>query len=1150
MSTLGKLHASLASATQETTVSLANLNFDFSLLKVEPPAEYRELGVTLSPRRRTAAESGSHHSTARKLASLFQSILPSTPKLVAAYGRRASDISSSNAVNPRGTAKHGAFQDFVGLDGTTIWAAATSGPAAIAVHLLACMLASMWPASEASAIWIELVSERLKEIRTVTESGYATLEDYAAAHLVIEKQQLYEWDASARAWLRAAQESPSVKSRQTKLMLILKNIEIPVSSRPDVYRSVLDAWKLSLETMENVLSGGSYSVQDGAVLVALSAWNLYPDLVILSREEQALIQRDELIPDGAQVTVGLGTKKPIGSDGVYWSLSLRHLRYYGAPVKTVRSIGSDLDRWEYSEFLLVIMGAILGHWHIGKAELEDGLDFICLLSSTTDRLSAKRSPVSRVSNCFRPFSQTANSYRDAKGSARDQKRKLLLLGWRHNEKIIDRSRANSQFGSAIETRLIVELEDQIKYLRSRVANLYPTTGDHFVIQYERNSFCSAVPLDKTGRHCRWTCSSDIGMNAEECVLPLDAKKIKTGSLEISGSTRFPTIFTWADPPPGLGGREHNSPTSGSRQKEGSAKVTAQTVDSSLETGGHRASSAANTQALTPRLTNSSVFNESLDSLEPEPEGPLPSESQQIFSVQDPPGDSEDLQLTASALPQFPPRPYDVTLGRTAMIHEEPPPLNPYYVRLLEDSKHENKCPVKVLEFHLVENCGDCALYRSETIRDNGTPPSTVELQAKPLDQQIEHDYDKEVIQSQGDTDRLIAENAYPVDHGSKPFAGPSLSGRRRKEMSFKRINHLLRTYTIDLSMLFEVCALLEMENTAHESAKPKGNLLDLLRFLTALQLVFEEIPGATISPRCIDARILESRLISSLLINQNQGQSAFSYADSHWRARKALSTDVHPLSLRQAFAALCMLESGSLDIDPEDLQRVFAISSGDSLYIAAPLLCDPGTEHPPYSIRRVIGNVGRPGITLMIPPASSEVRNADPEHWNLVNHNEFDGKLEDAFQSTSLHVRFTGFVLAVDVGLHGSQFREISFAEAVISVFDSGNWVADINVLESLESGSLVRIQQSRECELSRVESMPAFDSVAIENWDEILDPPTEPAVFKTHGNWQARLAAMCICISLQHCIILFQNHRCWSCAGKAAQEQGYSGAPNMVFIL
>lgn len=66
-----------------------------------------------------------------------------------------------------------------------------------------------------------------------------------------------------------------------------------------------------------------------------------------------------------------------------------------------------------------------------------------------------------------------------------------------------------------------------------------------------------------------------------------------------------------------------------------------------------------------------------------------------------------------------------------------------------------------------------------------------------------------------------------------------------------------------------------------------GNLLDLLRYLAALQLIFEQIPGAI-----IDARILESKLITSLIINRKQGQSAFSYADSRWRARKALSTDV------------------------------------------------------------------------------------------------------------------------------------------------------------------------------------------------------------------------------------------------------------------
>jgi hypothetical protein len=36
--------------------------------------------------------------------------------------------------------KDGIFSDFTGADGTSIWAAATSGSGAISVHLLACML--------------------------------------------------------------------------------------------------------------------------------------------------------------------------------------------------------------------------------------------------------------------------------------------------------------------------------------------------------------------------------------------------------------------------------------------------------------------------------------------------------------------------------------------------------------------------------------------------------------------------------------------------------------------------------------------------------------------------------------------------------------------------------------------------------------------------------------------------------------------------------------------------------------------------------------------------------------------------------------------------------------------------------------------------
>src|SRR3546814_8853402 len=64
--------------------------------------------------------------------------LPLVPNLARAYGLRASEISEDPAINPTGTASDGPLASHVGLDGTSIWAAATSGRGALQVHLLAC----------------------------------------------------------------------------------------------------------------------------------------------------------------------------------------------------------------------------------------------------------------------------------------------------------------------------------------------------------------------------------------------------------------------------------------------------------------------------------------------------------------------------------------------------------------------------------------------------------------------------------------------------------------------------------------------------------------------------------------------------------------------------------------------------------------------------------------------------------------------------------------------------------------------------------------------------------------------------------------------------------------------------------------------------
>ena len=120
MSNFSKIQASLASGSQETTVALANINFDFSLFKIEAPTEYRELGAALSTRRRAAAEQGSSHVTARKLGALFEETLPSTQSLFRVYGLRASEIAQSPLVNPKGGKDYGPFAEHISVDGTSI----------------------------------------------------------------------------------------------------------------------------------------------------------------------------------------------------------------------------------------------------------------------------------------------------------------------------------------------------------------------------------------------------------------------------------------------------------------------------------------------------------------------------------------------------------------------------------------------------------------------------------------------------------------------------------------------------------------------------------------------------------------------------------------------------------------------------------------------------------------------------------------------------------------------------------------------------------------------------------------------------------------------------------------------------------------------
>ena len=167
----------------------------------------------------------------------------------------------------------------MGIDGTSIWAAATSGRAAIAVHLLACMLARIWSGSEATSIWVELVEKRKAELSQGNISDIYHHPGLVAAQIILSRDHLAAWDNSARTWLRAADQVKSLQQKQ--LMLIVKNISIPVDkNQGNTYRSVINAWTTALSSMEKIINGAPLRVHNGAILLGLSSWHIYPDLEV------------------------------------------------------------------------------------------------------------------------------------------------------------------------------------------------------------------------------------------------------------------------------------------------------------------------------------------------------------------------------------------------------------------------------------------------------------------------------------------------------------------------------------------------------------------------------------------------------------------------------------------------------------------------------------------------------------------------------------------------------------------------------------------------------------------------------------------------------------------------------------------------------
>ena len=659
--------------------------------------------------------------------------------------------------------------------------------------------------------------------------------------------------------------------------------------------------------MNDLIEGKPQRVQSGSLLLALSAWHLYPDISVQSTSLQFIKQADPLVDQGGIITVGLQNRTQHSDDGVYWSLPLANLRVYGKPVETTRHNGISHTQITFSQFLCVALGSLFGLWHVSEADLAVSAQIMCRLARADEDYAKSHSiqgyqplPTSGMGILGR----VAQLYLSSKGSLREDYDRLIAYGRRRCTTFLaDKDDYRLQFFGLANFAIAFSLftAHGSRYIRDRQVGFlrkwaykcgidlrgliicYITTNDRFL--------CTSVSGICTSVSNTWNSANRKFSSAQTPLQQADLHWIASGS-----------------------GYGKVGVTGGLRKVKG------------------------------------------LHLLAPGPgEKPIPHD----FLYGDP-----------SVAAVYRPNKMEYATG-----------VEDCYMR-----------PKELLDL-LHDGSLDERLLLNQINRSNATTAS-----------------------------REFLHSLQALD-----FAG--------------RFYEHLNDAKIDM----QIC--LRGLHTSHY------------------------------------ARRLQAH-------------------DLQMGTKKQKSFDEEKVGLMLAFSCIILFQTGRVDIDPEDLDGAMAISYNDSIFVAQTVLADPSHSDKVSPVRRIIGNVGKPGLVILIPPHAPEVRERSVGDWRVVNHAPFDGKYENNFRSTSLHLALTGYMLPIGVGERGSLTHEAHLVETVISAYEAGEWVADLDVLKAISNYKHGWTENAKK---DMKITLPPL--VSIDNWQEILDNPESSAVVRACGNEQARLA-------------------------------------------
>ncbi|KAI4151601.1 MAG: hypothetical protein LQ340_003409 [Diploschistes diacapsis] len=1020
MSWLKQISSSLFTASNENTLALANLKFDFALLKVEAPKEFSPLGSALCERRKTEAEDGNSHKTARKLGALFEQMIPNTPKLISAYGQRVSEIMDMPGVNPEGLSSHGPFRTYVGADATALWAAATSGIPALAMYLLASQLASEWDHKEAVSIWVELVAERKKEIMDgCHENHMITESSLFSSRQDISRNELSAWDTSARSWIRSANQAK--RKEVDQFLLILKNQTIDHLSGTGTYEKLLNRWREAMNGMEHLLCGRPQSIVERSIPSAILSWHLFPDLIVLNKQVTNVPFRDKLLPQSGTCTMGsVSSVKEVVS---HWSLTLSHFQFYGPPVKVTSQ--EQFSRVNIHQFLVVTFGSLLGAWKIHRSDvLMTAWWFETLWTVLkTSPFQPRRTHWLKGFEWLHCLVEAARLVIKSEGSGDKGIAQLLEFGMRRAKNFLcDKPFDIIPFFGLCNPYVLSgltqssDVECSIRFMREIAHGLQLDSSQAVIMLVHNHVSCGCSSTEPQYYEFVSVAESDQNSNKRSA----HGERVSIRSHVHWLSVEMRAVM----PDAGL--------LSGSTSLPESLPVIASRI--------------ANIHRLGERVLHA-WYNDPMQNL--------------AWDVWHQATMKDPSQFKCIIGDQF----WGLWAKREATASWVPSVPNDSLVKSL------------VLKTNL-----------------RGTPNSP-NIQTVAPGRLYDYLYfittSKETVVAVHNEAQLWAPG---VSFLARHFSLPPFCIRSLHAIAMAR---LIYSYLEDATI--------------------------------SLKLVTKDSPIA-------HAQWSYANYSQEILVGY-QGPEHGEAEDDHKKKysdpsalRPNLLAPVQIMYTRQqTFACLAHLETGYVDLHPNGLDLALALSIENSIYVAGVVLSDPYEKVPGYRLKRLTGNIGRDGISILIAPKNPQVREPS-ECYNLVEHKTYDLQREDNFKATSMHLQFTEWTMPLDPTSTRTIDQDVFFVESVISVLDRGKWVADLDIL-SIQFSDLIRVD-SRPC-TTPGHGKTVYEYRCLDSWEELLDPPDSVKLFRAHGNWAARLAAVSILTQCgkAHCIAMFgPNDFCLTC--------------------